>query len=380
MNQGDEHKDLGGPNESPKRTYKEGPTLAKCLLGLVMVLCCIYLMPSCRQRRMSYTFYIGREPEADLGGQYYDEGKYQEAADWYQKKVDEIVAEGKRYDPKYGPLYGNLGMAYYRLGEYDQAIRYLEECAGVDERTANIEELAWDYDALGNVYKAAGDLDEAIRFYEKGLKAVRKASGEDSEDAAVFLSDLGDTYRKNKEYEKSLDRYQQALKIREHNGADLTWTHIRIARIYNDMEDYENAEAFYKKAALSETGDSFITGVAYYNLGQMYQNKGDYSSSFSPLSEALGRINQDKENDYAESCVHSALAASYAETEPDLVKAIEEAITACRLLEQSESLKSDFSDDLEEYREQLKGYYQTDTEDMGEEGFEVWYQEQMKGN
>ena len=33
---------------------------------------------------------MGPEPEVNLGSQYYEEGRYQEAADYYQEKVDEV--------------------------------------------------------------------------------------------------------------------------------------------------------------------------------------------------------------------------------------------------------------------------------------------------
>lgn len=58
-------------------------------------------------------------------------------------------------------------MAYYKLENYDQALLYLKECADVDKRTSNTEELAWDYNTMADVYKDAGHMDEALNYYEK---------------------------------------------------------------------------------------------------------------------------------------------------------------------------------------------------------------------
>ena len=241
--------------------YKEGSAAAKCVLGVILLLCFIFMSRSCNYRHSTLTFYMGPEPEVNLGSQYYEEGRYQEAADYYQEKVDEVFSNGKRYEPANGPLYFNLGMAYYKLENYDQALLYLKECADVDKRTSNTEELAWDYNTMADVCKDAGHMDEALNYYEKGLKAIKKACGKDSEYTAIFLSDLGDAYKKTEDYEKALENYQQALEIQESNGSDQTWSYIRIARIYNALKDYDAAKHFYGKASGSETADSYTKGV-----------------------------------------------------------------------------------------------------------------------
>ena len=142
--------------------------------GVILLLCFIFMSRSCNSRHSTLTFYMGPEPEVNLGSQYYEEGRYQEAADYYQEKADEVFSNGKRYEPANGPLYFNLGMAYYKLENYDQALLYLKECADVDKRTSNTEELAWDYNTMADVYKDAGHMDEALNYYEKGLKAIKR--------------------------------------------------------------------------------------------------------------------------------------------------------------------------------------------------------------
>lgn len=357
--------------------YKEGPTAAKCVLGAILLLCFIYMSNSCSCRRSTLTFYLGPEPEVNLGSQYYEEGRYQEAADYYQEKVDKVFSSVERYDPANGPLYFNLGMAYYKLGNHDQALVYLKECADMDQRTSNTEELAWDYNTMADVYKDAGHMEEAIDYYEKGLKAIKRACGKNSPYTAVFLSDLGDAYKKTEEYDKALEHYQQALNIQEANDSDPAWTYIRIARIYNARKDYDTAEHFYDKASGSETAGSYAKGVAFYNMGQMYHERGESSPALAALGKSLEFINTDGGNAYAESNVQHTLACVYAELENRPDKAIPHSVTACRLLETSGFPTNSCREDLERFKEQLKGYYQTDTGDSTDEGFELWYQNQM---
>ena len=112
-------------------------------------------------------------------------------------------------------------------------------------------------------------------------------------------------------------------------------------------------------------------------MGQMYHERGEYSPALSALHKALESINQDGDNAYAESNVQNTLASVYAESEDSVDKAIVHSVTACRLLETSGFPTHNCREDLEQFKEQLKGYYQTDTRDMTDEGFELWYQGQM---
>ncbi len=72
---------------------------------------------------------MGPEPEVNLGSQYYEEGRYQEAADYYQEKVDEVfqTASGMNRPTVRSIL---TCMAYYKLENYDQALLYLEGVRG----------------------------------------------------------------------------------------------------------------------------------------------------------------------------------------------------------------------------------------------------------
>ena len=52
--------------------YKEGSAAAKCVLGVILLLCFIFMSRSCNSRHSTLTFYMGPEPEVNLGSQYYE--------------------------------------------------------------------------------------------------------------------------------------------------------------------------------------------------------------------------------------------------------------------------------------------------------------------
>ena len=374
---------LNNPKTQPERLkkgYQEGPTVAKCILIIVFIVGFIYMSPSC-SRRNTYTFRIDmgsqKAGDAQIGQQYYEEGDYQKAAEYYQKAADDVFSRGGRYKPENGPLYYNLGIAYFKIGDYEQAVKYLGECADVDQRTSNTEELAWDYFAMGRVYREAGNNEDSVTYYQKGLKAIRKVGGKDSEDAAEFLIGLGDTYKAAEEYDKALDVLEQALEINEKYQSDPSWTYIRLARVYENKEDYTSAETYYNKAA-QESSNSYTQGVVRFNLGQMYQDNGEPGEAFTKYQEALELVNKDGGYEIAQAAVLSALASVCADSKNDLEHAIQYAVSACRIMEQQAPLQPDDQDDLAEYKEKLEGYYGKSTGDSAKDSFEAWYLEQMK--
>ena len=100
--------------------------------------------------------------------------------------------------------------------------------------------------------------------------------------------------------------------------------------------------------------------------------------AFTLYQEALELINRDGGYEAAESSVRSYLAIAYADTEHDLNNAILYAVSACRIREKLASPHLEDQKSLEEFKDQLKGYYQESTGDRTEEGFEEWYGKQME--
>ncbi len=64
-------------------------------------------------------------------------------------------------------LYG-LAMEYYKQGDYENAIKYLEKYLSIHE-----DEGA-GYRTLAQCYVSLGDIESAIDAYEKGIQAAAK--------------------------------------------------------------------------------------------------------------------------------------------------------------------------------------------------------------
>jgi CHAT domain-containing protein len=83
---------------------------------------------------------------------------------------------------------GNLGWAYYQLGDNERALNQFLEAKNSAERLGNLrDELKWITTA-GYIYRDSGDSSRAIESYQKALNIARKINSE--EDISNALEDL----------------------------------------------------------------------------------------------------------------------------------------------------------------------------------------------
>ncbi len=91
------------------------------------------------------------------------------------------------------------GICQYNLGQYDEAINYLEDFTPQDDQTISASALA----ALGNSYAQKGD---NVKAAETLLKAAKYA---DNNLSAIFMQQAATLYESLNQPEKALEIYKQ---------------------------------------------------------------------------------------------------------------------------------------------------------------------------
>jgi Flp pilus assembly protein TadD len=81
-------------------------------------------------------------------------------------RVVELAARGVAAEPQYAHQLHTLGLAHYRAGQYDQAIRRLHEC--LNAHPAWVPGLNWL--VLAMAYHRQGKADEARQWLDKALR------------------------------------------------------------------------------------------------------------------------------------------------------------------------------------------------------------------
>lgn len=97
-------------------------------------------------------------------------------------------------------------------------------------------------------YRELGKYDIADQYLKDAYLKVAMEFGENNVTAAVILNSMGMLYKKQGKFERSLDAYTRALKIREENQGedhpDSIATRHNIAELYITMAKPDKAQEY----------------------------------------------------------------------------------------------------------------------------------------
>ncbi len=163
---------------------------------------------------------------------------------------------------------GNLGNAYYGLGEVRKAIEYHEQAL---EISREIQDRRGEGNHLGNLglaYKDLGEVRKAIEYYEQALEILREI--QDRRGEGNHLGNLGLAYKDLGEVRKAIEYYEQALEIsreiqdRRGEGADLG----NLGLAYKDLGEVRKAIEYYEQALAidREIQNPLGEGIRLFNI------------------------------------------------------------------------------------------------------------------
>jgi tetratricopeptide (TPR) repeat protein len=187
--------------------------------------------------------------QMNLGRICQHQGKYDKAYHYYETALE----MRKRALP---PEHMDIGKTLYNLGsvlgesgiDYEKSLIYLRESLVINENAVGEEHpataLVWS--GIANVYECRDEHKQALKYQFKALELVQKIyHNKDHEDLARLLNNIGELYRRMKDYKQAFLYLNRALKMRiKVLGDDHPETgtvHINLAETYRDTNDYEKA-------------------------------------------------------------------------------------------------------------------------------------------
>jgi|GEM_PF-3968847 len=200
------------------------------------------------------------------------------------------------------------GQVYYNNGNYDQAIRCLEEAEllGADQKKNEMEL----HKVMANAHLKKGDYASAITRFGDALYICEHLEGNDSFDVARLHQRIGVVLRKNKEYEEATENFKKAEKIiskllevspNDHKIADL---YNGFAVLHLNEKNFEDAYDNYKKAygireknyEVYGRGDGNLHAIKFYfsvhNLGTYYNKLATENTSELSEDERLEHLTE----------------------------------------------------------------------------------------
>jgi CHAT domain-containing protein len=177
-----------------------------------------------------------------------------------------------------GAALGNLGNAYYSLGNYVKAIEYQQQSLAIAREIKNRQGEGATLGNLGSAYYSLGNYVKAIEYQQQSLAIAREIKNRQGEGAA--LGNLGNAYNKLGNYVKAIDYQQKRLaiarEIKDRLGESQSLGNLGNA--YESLGNYVKAIDYYEQtlAIAREIKDRLGEGNALGNLGNAYQYLGNY--------------------------------------------------------------------------------------------------------
>jgi len=183
----------------------------------------------------------------------------------------------------------NIGLAYYKIGNYDTAITISKRAIALAKENNHPREEADAYNTLGNIYYFKGDYLRSVDAFAKTLPIYDSLNR--AIDKAGNLANMGVILENQGKYADALSNYQKALKTFDEKGHSNGQAMVlfNMAKIYGDQDLHEKALEYYNKAAEIDrkTGDLVGYAVTLSNIAGTQSTMGDTLAAIKKYKQAI---------------------------------------------------------------------------------------------
>jgi tetratricopeptide (TPR) repeat protein len=201
-----------------------------------------------------------------------------------QEKVQQAIGEFKQAIAERKDSiepYANLGEAYLRKKQYDEAISKYLEALNI-ARQANVD-IAIYYNLLGLAYDRKGDLVEAVSQYKQAIHESKQAD-------PVFQWNLGYAHYRLKQYDDAVREWEVLVKLESKDASYWNW----LGNAYYASENYDKAIQAYKNAVEHAPEQALYRR----NLGNACMEGQQIPNAIEAFQRAIERDSEDWTNHY----------------------------------------------------------------------------------
>ena len=224
----------------------------------------------------------------NLGAVYLNVGEYLKAREHLEKSLAINKEIGDR-EVAEEACYQNLAAVYISVGEYDKAREHIEKSLAISKEIGDRKGEASCYQNLAAVYRSVGEYDKAREHLGKSF-AISKEIGDRKGEASCYVN-LGAVYESVREYDKSREHIEKSLAIRKEIGdrEGEASCYAKLGYVYRSVGEYDKSRQHIEKAlAISkEIGDRKGEASCYVNLGDVYESVGEYDKSREHIENSL---------------------------------------------------------------------------------------------
>jgi len=182
-----------------------------------------------------------------------------------------------------------MGVAYYLIPRYDDALRSFNESLEIKKRLDMKKGIAESLEMIATVQDLTGKSDLAFKNYNDALSIMRDLG--DKQGTGNILTDLGAFQQEHGKYDEALKLYKESLQIQmdTHNDANQGLVLSNIGNAYLAKGDFDNARTYFTQALevrqkLKVPGDIADT---LHNLAETSMKTGQFDQALEQYLKAL---------------------------------------------------------------------------------------------
>ena len=197
------------------------------------------------------------------------------------KKQGNILEEGK--------VYNNLGVAYFHLGDFQQAIECFTQSLNIVQEFGYKECEKKASCNLANAYYLVGDFQKAIKYYLQSLRLAKEVRDRDLQ--GYIYGKLGVTCYNVGDFKQAIECHKKHLSIVKALGsrAEEGMAYCNLGVVHSELGNFKQAVECHKQqlSIAKEVGDKVVERKAYGNLGNAYSRMGNFKQAIEYFKQDL---------------------------------------------------------------------------------------------
>ncbi len=215
-------------------------------------------------------------------------------------------------------ILGQMGTLYLNIGDYPNAAASFEKAYNIQDEELKKNKRPTVNDSLTQMglLISIADVDVQMSQYDKALSYYQKAQTHNSSiknpDINLWIfQGVGKCFQLKKEYAKSIQNYEQALRIsrEKKDAANESDMLTKIGNIYLESGDVAKAMSYAEQAISIGGKDAGMPGT-YLLLGKIFVAKNNITKATDNLKRAIALYNRSGNVD-EEAVAWEALSAAY---------------------------------------------------------------------
>jgi CHAT domain-containing protein len=207
----------------------------------------------------------------NLGLVCYREGRFDEAVDWSEAAYKAAAALGALLPMQKAT--GNLGWAYYKLGDSERALKVFLDAEDRAARLGDlIDEPIWARGA-GRVYADLHNKQEAARSYQKALDLAEKSNAKDDINGALLA--MAWLALQTGRIDDAAEYADRSLQITKASGErpDQLYSLLVRGQVAAHRGDPNKAQKIFEEVEQDQACPIFIKWEAQHLLARLYESE-----------------------------------------------------------------------------------------------------------